>query len=481
MQQLEKLTAKAIGTLVKRKDISPTEVIKYFASLIEKKNPEINAFVYTRIDEALEQAKELENKIMQGQDVGPFAGAPTALKDFLPSKKGWPATHGGVKSLQTIDAYDSEYCKAAEKLGAIVIGKTNAPSFGFRGTTDNKMYGPTSTPFRIGYNAGGSSGGSAAAVGSQMVPAAEVTDAGGSIRIPAAWCGVYGFKPSAGIIPSVCRPDAWTATHPYCCPGPATRSVEDAAIILTQMQGYDPRDPISVPIKYEDFTKRHSIKGMRIGYTDNFDLFPHCDSQISEAMGKVFDKLLDAGVKCIEPVKFDFHYSMKEIEEAWLLGISIDDSLTPEVIEAVDKHPEDMPLEFLKWHYRARSASMQDYRKFHEIRTDILDAHLDAFREYDIILTPVAGCLPVKNTDDFNTKGPKHINGTEINPLIGFGYTYLENMVGTPAASVPIGLSKEGFPIGMQIIANRYRDDLIFDLSYVLEEINPWQQFYDKV
>ena len=477
--KLETLSGLELGKLVNTKQISPVEVVDYFAETIKKKNPEINAFVYTKIDEAKEEAKELEKKIMEGNNQLPLAGVPIGLKDFLPSKKGWTATHGGVKCLQTIDPEDSIFYKSAKALGCIAIGKTNAPSFGFRGTTDNKMYGPTSTPFKIGYNSGGSSGGSAAAVGSQMVPLAECGDAGGSIRIPSAWCGVYGFKPSAGIVPSVCRPDAWTATHPYCCPGPAARTVSDAAIVLTQMQGYDPRDPISVPIKYESFTKKHTIKGLKIGYTDNFDLFPHCDKQISDAMGKVFDKLIDAGVECIEPVMFDFHYSMKEMEEAWLLGISIDDSLTPEVIKAVDDHPEDMPTEFLRWHYRARSATMQDYRRFHDIRTDILDAHVNVFKDYDIILSPVSGCLPVKNSDDFDTKGPDSINGTKINPLIGFGYTYLENMTGCPAASIPIGMSKEGLPIGMQIIANRYRDDLVFDLSYVLEEINPWS--YDLI
>ena len=186
MKQLEYLSAAEIGREVNAGHISPTEVVRYFEQRIAGGNDDLNAFVYTKFEEAEAAAKQLEDHIAKGEEVGPFAGVPFALKDFLPSKKGWTHSHGGVKSLIREDPVDSEFTKAMEAAGGIALGKTNAPAYGFRGTTDNKLYGPTRNPFDLRYNAGGSSGGSAAAVAGGLVPIAEGGDAGGSIRIPAA-------------------------------------------------------------------------------------------------------------------------------------------------------------------------------------------------------------------------------------------------------------------------------------------------------
>ena len=233
--ELERLSGTALGKLVKKGEISPTEVIRYFADRIEKRNKSINAFTYTKIDEALSEAKNLEKRLLAHEEAGPLAGVPVALKDFLPSKKGWTNSHGGVRSLIREDGENSAFCNAAEAAGAIALGKTNAPAFAFRGTTDNKLYGPTSTPFNVEYNSGGSSGGSAAAVADGLILIGEGSDGGGSIRIPSSWCQCFGFKASVGTIPSVCRPDGWTATHPYCFNGAITKTVEDSAVMLNFM------------------------------------------------------------------------------------------------------------------------------------------------------------------------------------------------------------------------------------------------------
>ena len=183
MDELKDMSAIEIGKAVNNKQISPTEVLQYFEKRIEEENPKLNAIVYTKFDEAYERAKELEKELDKGEHKYlPLAGVPFALKDFLPSKKGWTNTHGGVKSLQAVDSESSEFCKAMESLGGIAVGKTNAPSFGFSGLTDNKMYGATRNPFNTKYNSGGSSGGSASAVGGKLLPVAEGGDGGGSIR-----------------------------------------------------------------------------------------------------------------------------------------------------------------------------------------------------------------------------------------------------------------------------------------------------------
>jgi len=484
-------SALELGNLVTTKKISPTEILDAYEKRIAEINPKINAIVYTRFAEARIRAQEIEAKIAKNEYVGPFAGVPVGLKDFLPSKKGWTASHGGVECLVTEDPYDSEICKAMEKLGAIVIGKTNAPAFGFRGTTDNKMYGPTSTPFKPGYNSGGSSGGSASAVAAGLLAIAEGGDAGGSTRIPSAWCGVFGFKPSAGLVPSVCRPDAWTATHPYCCGGPITRTVTDAANVLSAMIKYDSRDPISVPTPPDlirNILSRLSLvegQKLKIGFTFDFNLFADPEDEIKEAMIATFDALRTLGYE-IEPVTFSFHYSREEIENAWLRGICIDTAIDCELdkqkgFDLIGEHSDQLPEAFIKWNNIAIQSTMMDYRKFHEIRTDILDAHCDIFDKYDIILAPVSGCLPVKNATNFDTKGPETIKGATVDPLIGFGYTYLENMVGTPAASIPIGLSKDGLPIGLQVIGKRYHDDDVFAICRQIESIKPWKQNYERL
>lgn len=473
--ELEKLSAVELGTLVNNREVSALEVIEYFADRIEKRNPSINAFTYTKIEEALEEVEKLSYKLMRGENCGPFAGVPVALKDFLPTKKGWPASHGGVKSYQTIDNVTGTVCKGMENLGCIVVGKTNSPAFGFRATTDNKMYGPTSTPFKVGYNSGGSSGGSCAAVADGLVLLGCVGDGGGSSRIPASWCGVFGFKPSAGVIPSVCRPDAWTATHPYCCGFAATKTIEDAAILFDELRRYNPKDPISIPVKDRPVRAElgESIKYMRVAYTYDFGLFPVPEEEIREMIDKVF-KMLASEVRILEPTTFHYDYAKEDMENAWLRGINIDDATNPTVQKLVDEHPEDLPEDLIKWHKIARESTMEDYLEFHKLRTNILDSHLDAMEGYDVLLAPVSGCMPVKNSDNFDTKGPEYINGVKIDPLIGFSYTYLQNMTGFPAASIPLGVSKEGFPVGLQVIARRYDDNLIFRFCSVLEKLNPW-------
>ncbi|MBP5151571.1 MAG: hypothetical protein ILP13_01500, partial [Lachnospiraceae bacterium] len=294
--ELERLSGTALGKLVRSGKVSPTEVIRYFADRIEKRNKSINAFTYTKIDEALSEAKNLEKRLLAHEEVGPLAGVPVALKDFLPSKKGWTNSHGGVRSLIREDTEDSAFYSAARAAGAIAVGKTNAPAFAFRGTTDNKLYGPTSTPFNVEYNSGGSSGGSAAAVADGLILIGEGSDGGGSIRIPSSWCQCFGFKASVGTIPSVCRPDGWTATHPYCFNGAITKTVEDSAVMLNYMAKYDPRDPLSLNHGRKDFTElmKKPLKGVRIGFTEDFGIFT-VDSEVAALVREAAYRLQDAG------------------------------------------------------------------------------------------------------------------------------------------------------------------------------------------
>src|SRR3954451_13775527 len=186
--------APGLAARIRRRELPPVEVVDAFIARIEARNPSLTAFVYCGFEDARREAKAAEAAVMAGGPLGPLHGVPTAIKDLFDFKPGWPATFGGVRALK--DFRPPWYCAVAERIekaGAIVLGKTNSPVMGCRGVSDNSLFGPSRNPFDPARNTGGSSGASAAAVADGLVPFSEGTDGGGSIRIPASWCGVYGF------------------------------------------------------------------------------------------------------------------------------------------------------------------------------------------------------------------------------------------------------------------------------------------------
>lgn len=482
--KLEYLSAKQLGDLINDRTLKPLEVIRYFEDRIEKRNKSINAFVYTQFDYAEKEAIKLEKRLNLGEYIGPFAGVPFALKDFLPNKIGWQSSHGGVECLISIDKYNSVFCEAMEEAGGIAVGKTNAPAYGFRGTTDNKLYGPTSTPFNIKYNSGGSSGGSAAAVADGLVPIAEGGDAGGSIRIPAAWCNLFGYKPSVGTIPNVCRPDAWSATHPFCFNFGLTKTVEDAAILLSYMSQYNPRDPFSYQNQYiypTMFNVESSSKA-KIAVTYDFNLF-EIDLEIKNSIDKAIDIFRSAGY-VVDFVDFNFKYSANDIANSWCNSLMFDSVIEIEQDKKSGKdyllkYPDQFPEEMLYWENKSKDSDIWDLYNFNLIRTDILDQFENVFEKYDYILSPVSCCLPVLNKENRNTKGPENLNGKPVESLIGWTQTYLVNMVGYPAASLPIDISKNNLPIGIQLIGRKFNDQGLLLVCKDYEYVNPWKDNYE--
>lgn len=483
--QLEKLSGLELGTLINTKEVSPVEVWKYFTDRIESRNPSINAFTYTKFEEAKQEAEKLESKIMKGENGGLFAGVPVGLKDFLPSKSGWTNSHGGVYSLIAVDDMDSEFWKAVSSMGAIAYGKTNAPAFGFSGACQNKMYGATGNPFNPNLTSGGSSGGSAAAVADGLLLLAEGGDAGGSIRIPSAWCNLYGFKPSKGTVPSYCRPDGWSATHPYCFNGALTKTVADSAAILNEMAYYNPKDPTSLPINSnKDFLylMERSIEGMKIGYTLDFDLYPIVSQEVKEIMDKAAILLSEQGA-IIEPISFNWKHSLNEMLYCWAWAISVDTALDLKRwksagLDLIGHHRDELYEEWIYFNLIAASANISDMRTFNEIRTDVLDNFEKQFETYDLILSPTTICKPFTKKADgrcIKVDGEYLSEGTNF---ISYGETPLVNFVGYPAASVPAGMTKDNLPIGMQLIGKMFHDEDIFEVARTYEKIHPWT--YDK-
>ena len=485
LNNLEYMSAADIGRAVNNREITPSEVIEYFIKRIEERNSDTNAFTYTKFDYAREEAKKLEERLSRGEYCGPFASVPFALKDFLPSKQGWTHSRGGVKCLVREDPYTGTFCEAMEKAGGIAIGKCNAPAYGFRGTTDNKMYGPTSTPFNLEYNAGGSSGGSAAAVADGLVPIAEGGDAGGSIRVPAACCNLFGFKAGIGTIVENVRPDGYSITHPYCHGGGECKTVEDAAILLNYMSKYDPRDPNSyerqIPIDFVEEMEK-PFNNLKIAFTTNFDLF-EVEEEVADKVRKAAMRFKELGAQ-VDEVHFNFTVPGIELSEQWCKGITIDCALEINHDKAEGKdyladNIDDFPEEFIHWKKECDKLGIEDLYRFNLARTDVLDQFENVFENYDLIISPTMCCLPVKNKDDRNTKGPDTINGKPVEGLIGWCETFLVNFVGYPAASVPAGLSESKLPIGMQIIGKRHHDEDVLKASRMFERLQPWSDNFE--
>ena len=471
---------------IKDKKISPVEIMDETIDMIEKRNDSITAFTYTMFDEAREKAAEAEKKAMAGEADGAFFGVPTAAKDFQPSIPGWPGSYGGIKALSHLkDTRYSDYSKAMLGAGAIFVGKTNSPSLAFRGTCDNLMWGPTSTPFKPGYNSGGSSGGSASAVGDGMLLVAHATDAGGSIRIPAAWCGVYGFKPGIGTVgASSPRPDAFVLTHNYAWEGSCSRTVKDAAYVLQEMAVYNPFNPTSVDWGFKkDFIGAldRDIKGWKVAFTPDWGVFP-VDSQVASIVEAAAKRFEEAGAS-VDRFDFGVKRSAFELGETWCKIITLEamegvEDFKSQGIDLFKDHAEDLPEEFIYWVNKAYQGTSMDFFHNQSIRTEVYDAMAAVFQDYDIIVSPTTSCLPVKNDPNRNTLGPSEINGVKSEPLIGFCQTFFSNFAGNPAASIPAGLSAEGLPVGMQIIGRRFHDEDVLTASAVFEQIQPWMDTY---
>ncbi len=480
--ELAYMNATDLALRIRQRALSPVEVMEAVIARIEARNPSLNAFVYKGFDGARDEAKQAEKSLMAGDALGPLHGVPSALKDLFDFKPGWVSTFGGVRALKDhVTHFHCAFAERIEKAGAILVGKTNSPVMGLRGTCDNYLFGPSCNPFNTAKNTGGSSGGSAAAVADGLVPIAEGTDGGGSIRIPAAWCGVYGYKASFGRVPYVIRPNAFAADTPFIFEGPITRNVEDAALALDVLAGYDSRDPYCIDEKV-DFTAstRRSIKGWKIAYSPDFDVFP-VDSRVADVVGKAVRAFEEAGA-VVEDVKLGIERSQQELSDLWCrlimpLNLQGLDGFKQAGIDLLKNHSDDFPPEYLRWIEVGMGMSALDFLQDQSMRSEVYDAIQGVLNTYDLLITPTLACLPVDNGTDGNTKGPTEINGERVDPLIGWCLTYPVNFTGHPAASIPAGMA-EGFPVGMQIIGRRYADSDVLAASAAFERLRPWQDNY---
>lgn len=478
-------SATELARQVREREVSPVELVDAFAARIEQRNPSLNAFVHTDFDGARREARAAEKAVTDGCALGPLHGVPTAIKDLFDFKPGWPATFGGVRALKdfTLDTH-CVFAERVEKAGAIILGKTNSPVMGFRGTCDNPLFGATGNPFDTTRSPGGSSGGSAAAVADGLVPFAEGSDGGGSIRIPAAWTGLYGYKASFGRVPSVVRPNMFGSTMPFLFEGPLTRNVEDAALVLNVLAGHHPGDVFSLDDGPRDFTAdvHRDIAGMRIAYTPDYGIFP-VDQRIRDAVGNAVRVFEEAGA-IVEQVDLTLPYDQRSLSDLWcrqimLVNVGAFENFKSNGIDLLADHRDDFPDGYLRWADHVYGMSMTELNEDYVMRTAVYDAIQAVHDEFDLLVSPTLGAMPVPNADvPGETVGPTEIDGVEVDPYIGWCLTYLTNFTGHPAASIPVGLV-DGLPVGMQIQGRRYADADVLAASGAFERLRPWQGIYE--
>lgn len=469
--------ATEIAARIRRGDLSPVTVVDYFLDRIHERNPDLNAFVTVCDERAREAAREAERAVESGADLGPLHGVPVAIKD-LTDVEGVPTTYGSNLFADNVATEDAIVVRRLEDAGAVVIGKTNTPEFGRKPMTTNDLHGATGNPWDHSKTAGGSSGGSAAALADGLVPLAQGSDAAGSIRIPAAACGIVGLMPDFGRVPmGNARADAFVNTHPYTFVGPMARSVEDAALMLDAVAGPHERDPFSLPARTSSYTEavERSVDSLSAAFTPDLGIC-EVDPRIAAVAEATVDDLREVGVTVEHTAPafdgdWDWLHDPLEVllqERYWGMYDTFKRDLGLDLLA----RREDVTDEVVSRIEKAMELDALDVRRAERTRTAGYDAVQDLFDEYDLLLTPTMGMPPFEKGTE-----PRTINGEGIDPLHGWALTWPFNLTGNPTASVPIGFVDD-LPVGLQVVGPRLDDATVVAASAALERVRPWADSY---
>jgi Asp-tRNA(Asn)/Glu-tRNA(Gln) amidotransferase A subunit family amidase len=415
---------------VRSRRVSPVELVENALRVIEERDPEINAFTVVLAEEALERAREMERR-----PEGALAGVPIAIKDHV-WMRGAPATNG---SLALRDFVPDEDCACVARLreaGAVIVGKTNNPEFCYRGYTDNAVWGLTRNPRALDRTPGGSSGGSGAAVAAGMVPFALGTDGGGSIRIPASFCGILGLKPTFGLVPKLPGFRGWPTLS---VDGPLANTVRDLALTLQVMAGADPADDLTWPVQLQDRDP------LRVAYSVDLGFAP-VEQSVRDAFADTIASLdWDLTEAHPPPIPPTALWNAVALAEGYA-------SEGPLLLE----HEHQMSEGTAEIIRAGQGVSAAEYLDAQHERSLYTRAWTEFFTDYDLLL------LPTMQLTAFavGMMGPSSIDGQPIDEFYDDWCTFCcpANLTGQPAASVPIGVDAEGLPIGLQIIGRRWED-----------------------
>ncbi|MFC7393537.1 amidase [Scopulibacillus cellulosilyticus] len=464
---IHSLSATELINMYKTQVLSPVEAVDALYKRIEQLNPELNAFVTLNRAEAIVQAKKAENTYYYNHPLRPLEGVPVAIKD-LTNTKGLRTTYGCAVYHDHVPDRDATIVKRLKNAGAIIMGKTNTPEFGCKATTNNPLFGPTRNPFNMEKATGGSSGGSAAAVAAGFVPLAEGSDGGGSIRIPASLCGVFGFKPSFGVVPYDNHLDGIYGNHePFVHYGTLSRTIDDAALMFDVIKGASDTDPFSLPASKESAFEAlfNCYKSFKIGWTLDFGMY-EIDSDVREVFLNKIAELESEGLK-IEPVQINLQKNLPDFidyfEQLWTVGLAAGCG------DLADKHKDKISSGLLKMIERGRKLSAVEFKSLESYRALVWHAMQRIFKDYDILLSPTLAVTAF----DYQLEGPEMINGKQIKPDSDWVMTQIYNLTGHPAISIPIGFNNENLPIGMQAAGRRLGDIELLQFAKWMEIISP--------
>jgi len=457
--------AVALREMLRKKAISPVELIETFLERIEKVNPIINAYGTLVPEIALDTARKVESAIMRGGEVGLLAGLPVSIKDIVPTA-GIRTTYGSKLYENFVPEEDELLVERVKKEGGIILGKTNTPEFGAGVSTFNKVFGITRNPWNTAHTVGGSSGGAAAAVAAGIGPLAQGSDLGGSLRVPASFCGVVGFRPSPGRVPDYPSPLNWDDLGVR---GPIARTIPDTALFLDAMSGPDGRSPVALPSEATPFleaAQNPEAKNLKIAWSDNLNLMPTDPAVLKEAR-KAIGVFRGLGCEVVEDCP-DFSGAR-------------DTALILRGVRFVAVYGEQFRSdpEFKRWvnplvtgniEYGLK-LSVQEIAWAHRQRSDIWNKMKAFFDKYDLLLTPTAPIPPFLA----EVKYPTEIAGKPMEYYLDWAMlTYAITMTGHPAVSVPCGWTDNGLPVGVQIVGPYHGEAALLRAAAAYEQAAPW-------
>lgn len=455
--ELVEQSAVELRRLIGSKAISPVELLEACIARIERVNPFVNAVTATCFDRARTEARAAEHAVMQGAPLGLLHGLPLGVKDLEPTE-GLLTTWGSSIYRDHVPQEDIELVARLRKAGAIVAGKTNVPEMGAGANSRNDVWGATGNPFNPNLNAGGSSGGSAAALACDMLPVCTGSDTGGSLRIPAAKCGVVGFRPSPGIVPSVRKPLGWT---PISVVGPMGRTVEDACLQLAASAGMNAGDPLSYPLDPLSFLKPLDVdlSRLRVAWTEDFGICAVNDS-IRATMRRKIGSMRHLFQRCDE-VEFDLGEAHRCFDvlraEAFVAGMHA----------AYERDPNSLgPNSRANYEMGARM-SLLDSAWAQAEQTRLIKRFQATFADYDLVLSPTTPVTPFPWTQPY----AETINGeTQANYYRWLALTYVVTLTTHPAISLPCGVDHAGMPFGLQIVGGFRADHQVLGAAHAMEK-----------
>ena len=481
---ITELTVHELQQKLKRKELTIAEILESYCNRINEKEPEVEAFVTTYLEEAKAEAQKVQEKLDNGEDLGEYAGIPIGIKDNL-CMKGTKTTCSSKMLENFISPYDATVIEKLKDENIISLGKLNMDEFAMGSSTESSYFKKTKNPWNLNKVPGGSSGGSAAAVAANMVPWALGSDTGGSIRQPASLCGVVGLKPTYGL---VSRYGLVAFASSLDQIGPITKDVRDSAMLLSLIAGHDEKDTTSEEIEKKDYTKalKNDVKGLKIGVPKEF-FGEGINEEVKKELTKAIETYKELGAE-VEEFSLDVakyalatYYIIACAEASSNLGRF--DGIrygyrTPEYSNLKEIYkksrsegfgPEVKRRIILGTYVLSSGYYDAYYKKAQQVRTLVSNEFSKAFEKYDVILTPTS---PVTA---FNI-GEKSNNPLEM--YLADICTVSINIAGVPAISIPCGVDSEGMPVGMQLIGNKFEEEKILNAAYTFEQNVKFRENY---